>query len=59
MLSLLTVRFDIKYPSESNPFQLSQRFDISGPNIINYIHYKVWDETTYPFLNLNGATIDV
>ena len=21
-----------------------------------YIHYKVWDEITYPFLNFNGAT---
>ena len=27
--------------------------------ISNYIHYKVWDEIIYPFLNFNGATIDV
>ena len=27
--------------------------------ISNYIHYKVWDEITYPFLNFNGATIEV
>ena len=27
--------------------------------ISNYIHYKVWDEITYPFLNLNGATVEV
>ena len=25
----------------------------------NYIYYKVWDEITYPFLNFNGATIEV
>ena len=24
-----------------------------------YIHYKVWDEITYPFLNFNSATIEV
>ena len=23
------------------------------------IHYKVWDEITYPFLNFNGATVEV
>ena len=27
--------------------------------ISNYIHYKVWDEITYPFLNLNGETVEV
>ena len=27
--------------------------------ISNYIHYKEWDEITYPFLNFNGATIEV
>ena len=25
----------------------------------NYIHYKVWDEITYPFLNFKGATIEI
>ena len=24
--------------------------------ISNYIHYKLWDEITYPFLNFNGCT---
>ena len=28
-------------------------------NMDNYIHYKVWDEITYPFLNFNGATVEV
>ena len=27
--------------------------------ISNYIHCKVWDEITYPFLNFNGATVEV
>ena len=22
-------------------------------------HYNVWDEITYPFLNFNGATVEV
>ena len=25
----------------------------------NYIHHKVWDEITYPFLNFNGAIFEV
>ena len=25
----------------------------------NYIRYNVWVEITYPFLNFNGATIEV
>ena len=27
--------------------------------ICNHIHYKVWDEITYPFLNFNGVTVEV
>ena len=27
--------------------------------INNYIHYNGWDENTYPFLNFNGATVEV
>ena len=27
--------------------------------ITNYIHYKVLDEITYPFLNFNGCTVEV
>ena len=27
--------------------------------ISNCIHYKVWDEITYPFSNFNGATVEV
>ena len=25
----------------------------------NDIHYKVWDEITYPFLNFNSAAVEV
>ena len=27
--------------------------------ISNYIQLKIWDEITYPFLNFNGATVEV
>ena len=27
--------------------------------IRDYIHFTVWDAITYPFLNLNGAAVDV
>ena len=27
--------------------------------ISNYIHYNVWDEITYQFLNFNGCTVEV
>ena len=27
--------------------------------ISNYTHYKLWDEIIYPFLNFNGATVEV
>ena len=27
--------------------------------IINYVHYKEWDEITYPFWNFIDATIDI
>ena len=27
--------------------------------ISDYIHYEMWDEITYPFLNFNGATVEV
>ena len=26
-----------------------------NPSMLEYIHYKVWDEITYPFQNFNGA----
>ena len=41
-------------------FQVWTAFYIGGiSRIVNYIHYKVWDEITYPFLNFNGATVEV
>ena len=32
-----------------------------GPfyRISNYIHYKVWDEITYPLPIFNGATVEI
>ena len=34
-------------------------FNLIPAWINNYILYKVWDEITYPFLNFNGATVEV
>ena len=39
-------------------------FYLHGLNLIpawisNYTHCNVWDEITYPFLNFNGATVEV
>ena len=44
--------------SSSDPFYLHGSTLIPAW-INNYIHYKVWDEITYPFLNFNGATVEV
>ena len=32
-----------------------------GPRMdkYNYIHYKLWEEITKPFLNFNSATFEV
>ena len=43
---------------------MSSRAPFTGLTLIpacisNYTRYNVWDETTYPFLNLNGATVEV
>ena len=44
-----------KVKSTGAPFGLT----LILPGISNYIHYKVWDEITYPFPNFNGVTIEV
>ena len=33
--------------------------EIIPARISNYIHYKVWDEINYQFLNFNGATVEI
>ena len=38
---------------------LLTRFNFNSAWINNYIHYKVWDEIIYPFLNFNGTTVEV
>ena len=42
----------------SNPFY-EHRLTLIPAWISNYIHSKAWDEITYPFLNFNGATVEV
>ena len=34
-------------------------FHVNPSMDINYIHYKEWDEITYPWLHFNGATVEV
>ena len=41
-----------------DPFYL-HRLTLIPAWISDYIHYKVWDDTTYPFLNFNGTTVEV
>ena len=36
-----------------------RKFTLIPAWISNYIHHKVWDEITHPFLNFNGATVEV
>ena len=47
--------------SMSNPLARSTNDAHQGLHlpISNYIHYKVWDEITAPFSNLNGCNIGV
>ena len=33
--------------------------DFNISMIINYLHYIVWGERAYPFLNCNGAAVQV
>ena len=34
-------------------------FHLGSAYLHIYIHYKLWGEITYPFLNFNGETIEV
>ena len=57
--------------SEQNPLDQSKsKFSYQWPLLLtwfnlkpalmnNFIHHKVWDEISYPFLNFNGATVEV
>ena len=48
----------VPVPDLCSPFYESG-FTLIPACISNYIHFKVWDEITYPFLNFNGTTIEV
>ena len=48
-----------QWQSQQHRFWDQYQLGIDPAWISNYIHYKVWDEITYPFLNFNGATIEV
>ena len=42
----------------SGPFY-EHGWTLIAPWINHYIHFNVWDAITYPFLNFNGATVEV
>ena len=41
------------------PTKLLNGLTLFPAAISNHIHYKVWDEITYPYLNFNGYTVEV
>ena len=41
------------------PWSASYGLTLIPAWLSNYIHCKVWDEITYPFLNSNGDTVEV
>ena len=49
----------MEYQPSVAPFTNMVRLTLIPAWISNYIHYKMWDEITYPFLNFNGATVEV
>ena len=53
-----TTTKNIKMSTLLGPLLLTS-FNLIPAWISNYIHYNVWDEITYPFLNFNGATVEV
>ena len=58
---LCSCDFTIMFPSYQNFWgPLYKHFLTYIPAwVSNYIHYKVWNEITYPFTNFNGATVEV
>ena len=47
-----------QHPHPSGPFY-QHGLTLIPAWISNYMANKVWDEITYPFLNFNGATVEV
>ena len=56
-LSLVPYLLMTLYSEDQGPFY--QHCLTLIPWISNHIHYKMWDEITYPFLNFNGSTVEV
>ena len=60
------LNYDGKIHSCNGPLDHNCSINICCPtglsryiSLYNHIHYKVWDEITYPFLNFNGCTVEV
>ena len=64
-IAIITIKDWVKYTI--NPIEVYTAFSpfyYHGLTLIpawicNHIHYKMWDEITYQFLNFNGATVEV
>ena len=62
-----TTEIDVIYEQDFVRLESKIRFGGQGPLFLilipawisNHIHYKMWDEITYPFLNFNSATVEV
>ena len=68
--STIWVKFEHVFQQNWSCLNSHSKWDISGPFhkhgltlipawISNYTHYTAWGEITYPFLNFNGATVEV
>ena len=54
----VTMRLARRIPHSSGPFY-KHGLTLIPAWISNHIHFKMWNEITYPFLNFNGATVEV
>ena len=58
-------KVSVLWQTMKGPCQMLQSADCDDcmtlipTRISNYIHYKVWNEITCPFLKFDGATVEV
>ena len=53
------LQFSDDYPIEDSGPLYKHWLSLIPKWMINYINFKIWNEITDPFLNLNGATVEV
>ena len=68
MIGTIRISVHVENPFVGTPFHVNndihmlstRNYSSNSSNYSsNYTHYNVWDEITYPFLNFNGATVEV